>query len=429
MRIRKATLTEIALLLVFKALLEIAYIVFVNPIYAYMGFYLQLNALKLLESYLLLVVLFLFLPPRELKPSAIGLKLLFVLAIVPTLSLYALKDESRPFLYLVLAGFWCTLCAIRILPRIRLASIKDSVPALVPVLAIIFVLAYGGLLAFAGLPKVNLDLGAVYEIRTGYVQGLPRFMLYLVLWQANVVNSFLIALAWHKRWYFGLVGVGLLQVALFMYTGMKSVLLGPALVLFLVYAVQKRCAFRLTLQALILGLLFSLGVYRLAGSIMLPSLFIRRAFFVPAQNYFNYYDFFSRNQLMYLSQSILGFVLDNPYSMRVSNMMGELYYGNPSTSVNTGYLADAYMNFGAPGVLIFSFLLGVLLVVLDSIAKKSDVTLAVAVTAVPMISLVNSALLTTLLTHGFLVALLVLWLSSKTTSHSLKARACAQRPP
>jgi len=412
MKISKARLREFGLLLVFKALLDVVYVLFVHPYYGYSGFSMQ---------YLLLISLFFFLPRREGRISAVGTKLLFVLMVVPTLSLYAMKSESRAFMYLFIGGFWLTLLVIRFLPKVRITRIKNSSSALLIGLSGVSFLVYAVLFRIRGVPTLDaLNLSSVYEVRTAfYAQGLRGIMGYLISWQANVINSFLIGLAWYGRRYFGVATVLVLQLLLFLFTGMKSFLFAPALVLFLVYAVQKKHFFELTLKGFIIGTSFSFVFHALGGSIMVPSVLIRRLFFVPAQNYFYYYDFFSSHQLMYLSQSILNPFFANPYGMRITNMIGSLYYGQPAMSVNTGYLADAYMNFGALGVVIFSVFLGVFLVILDSLTKKTDTAIAVAVIAMPLVSLVNSAFFTTLATHGFLLSMLVLWLYSRRVCQSV----------
>jgi hypothetical protein len=410
MRITKTALSELALLLAFKAALEVTYVLFVYPIYDYMGFTLQLNTMKLLESYLLLLFLFLFLPPGEHRPSAVGIKLLFVMMVVPTLSTYALKDESRFFLYLFLCGFWLTTLMVQIMPRLRIKRIRHSVATLVLGLGALSVVVYVALAMLKGIPAIRLiDLTDVYGIRAEYIQGLPRVMGYLVPWQANVVNCFLIGYTWYKRQYLGFAVALGLQGMLVLISGFKSFLFAPVLVVFLVHAAQKRQVLRLSSMVFTGGIIFSFVFYTLGGSILLPSLFIRRLFFVPAQNYFYYYDFFSKNELLYLSHSILKPFLENPYDMRITNMMGAVYYNDPAMSVNVGYLADAYMNFGWVGVLYSSILLGFFFVLLDSVTR-TDVALAVAVIAVPLVSLVNSALFTTLLTHGLFVGVVLLWL-------------------
>jgi len=415
MRVRKKSVQELVLLVLFKALLEVAYILFVNPNYTYAGFILEPNGLKLLESYILLIFLYTCLPPGERRISSVGIKLLFVMMIVPFLSLYALKNQPREFCYLVVGGFFVTLLTIRFFPIVRLPKIKKSTTLLFLGLGGIAILVYGILLKINGLPSFRaLGLGsAVYEIRRVSNWG-PMIMGYLVPWQANVINPFLIGLASYRRRYFTLLAVLGFQLLLFLITAHKSYLFAPFFVIALMYVLRKGQAFRLILWGAIVAVILSFALYAFGLSNMPASLFIRRTLFVPAQISFRYYDFFSKNELTYLSQSHLGILLpaENPYKSydNIAKMMGGIYTGNPECNMNTGYMGDAYMNFGPPGIFIFSVILGVFFLIADSVARKTDISLGIAAMAMPIIGLVNGALFTNFLTGGFLVGLVVLFL-------------------
>ena len=50
MRMRKKKVQELGILLFFKALLEVAYVLFVNPYYEYRGFTLELNKIIYFEG-------------------------------------------------------------------------------------------------------------------------------------------------------------------------------------------------------------------------------------------------------------------------------------------------------------------------------------------------------------------------------------------
>jgi len=418
MRIRTRSLTTLGLLLVFKALLEIVYVLFVSRVYAYAGFVIQLSAPKLVESYIFVVFIYFFLPLGERRISAVGTKLLLISMVVPTLSLYALKNESREFCYLFVGGFLSTLLTIRLLAVVQISKIKKSAALLFLGLAGISALVYGVLLKRNGLPSLRaLNLGsAVYEIRRISDWG-PGIMGYLVKWQGKVINCFLIGLTWYKRRYFSLLAVLGLQLLLFLITAHKSFLLAPLFVIALMYAMQKKRPFRLILWGGILGIVFSFALYAFGLSNMPASLFIRRTFFVPAQISFQYYDYFSKNELTYLSQSHLRILLStkNPYEDwdSIANMMGAIYANNPNTHMNTGYLAESYMNFGLPGVFIFSVILGMFFLIADSVARKSHLSIAMAAMAMPIIGLVNGALFTNFLTGGFGLGLFILYLYTK----------------
>ena len=151
---------------------------------------------------------------------------------------------------------------------------------------------------------------------------------------------------------------------------------------------------------------------------MPASLLIRRVLFVPAQLSFYYYDFFSKHQLMYLAESHLNPVLSNPYTMPTVHLIGKIYYNSPAMAANTGYLGDAYMNFGFLGMLLFSVILGILVVIMDSITARTDITVAVGATIMPIYALVNGALFTVLGTRGLLLGMFIVWLYSQRASHS-----------
>jgi len=424
-RCSKARLSEIALLLLFKALLEASYILFIAPHYVYSGFILEPSGLKLLESYILLIFLYTCLPPGERRISSVGIKLLFIMMIVPFLSLYALKNQPREFCYLVVSGFFVTLLTIRLLPVMRIPKIKKSTTLLFLGLGGIAILVYGILLKINGLPSFHaLGLGsAVYGIRRVSDWG-PMIMGYLVPWQAKVINPFLIGLAWYKRRHCAVFAVLGLQLLLFLITAHKSYLFAPFFVIILMYVLRKRRPFRLILWGSIAGVIFSFALYSFGISNMPASLFIRRTLFVPAQISFRYYDFFSQHEYTYLSQSHLGKLIptDNPYEEHdsIAKMMGGIYTGNPECNMNTGYMGNAYMNFGPPGIFIFSVMLGVFFLIADSVARKTDISLGIAAMAMPIIGLVNGALFTNFLTGGFFVGLVVLYLYTKYEARPIK---------
>jgi len=423
MRITSVKLREIGLLLAFKALLEAVYVLFVNPVYAYSGFALKPNGIKFLESYLFLIFLYFFLPHGEQKISAVGTKLLFILMVVPTLSLYALKGESRTFLYLFVAGFWLTLLTIQILPRIRIRRPVGLTSTLLLGIGMLSIGVYVILVKTNGLPTLKaLNLWKVYEIRSVVTWG-PPLMGYLVVWQASVINPFLLSIAWYKRRYVALLGIIGLQVFLYLITAHKGFLFAPVLAGFVIYAVHKRNLLRLSLWGLIGVVSTSFAAYALAWSTMPGSLFIRRVLFVPAHISFCYYDFFSKHQLMYLAESHLNPFLSNPYSMPTVHLIGKIYFNSPAMAANTGYLGNAYMNFGALGVFLFSLIIGVIFLFLDSIASRRNTIVAMAAMIIPVESLVNGALSVVLGTHGLLLGMLIVWLYSQRANRSVTLTA------
>lgn len=414
MKISKKTLLDLFLLLVFKAILEVSYKLIINPIYGYSGFILDLNFLKLFESYIFLILIFFFLPRGQEKISTIGLKLLFLMIIIPTLSIYALTNAPRPYLYFLLVSFCITIFTVKIFPAIKLKKTRNTNIILVCVLGIITIIVYTVLIKINSIPSLRaLVFANVYEIRSEVSYG-PSIMGYLVPWQANIVNCFLIGFTWYKRRYFAFILVAGLQLLIFLITAHKAFLFNPLLILFLIYAVKRKRLMSLSLVGFISIVLFSFALYELKITNMPASLFIRRTLFVPAKISFDYYDFFSQNEKTNLSQSKIGLGLfENPYEdydMSTANMMGMYYYNDAKCNMNAGYMGDAYMNFGFVGMLIFGSIVGLIFVVADSFSRNISIFAAIAFFVKPITGLVNGALFTVMLTGGFLLSFLFIYL-------------------
>lgn len=414
MKINKVRLIEFILLVIFKALLEIAYIYFVYPLYAYRGFTFNLNVIKLIESYLFITFLFFILPSGDNKISKIAIKILFLIMIVPVLSFYALANRERLFVYFFIIGFCLTIMIIKNSPTIKIKKIKSLNLIMFSCLGIISILVYVILIKLNGIPDLKaIYFSTIYEIRRELSLG-PKIMGYLFKWQGNVINCFLIGLAWYKRKYFYLILPLGLQFLLYLICAHKKFLFSLFLILFLIYATKKQRLMRLTLISLIMVVLLSLAFFLTNISRKPASMFIRRTLYVPALVSYNYYDFFSKNPKMYLSESKMGFgLVENPYkdyNMNITNIMGLTYLNNPNTHMNTGYMGNSYMNLGLVGMLTFSLIFGLILKIADSISKKTNISIAIAAMAVPLVSLTNGALFSVMLTGGFLFSLILVWL-------------------
>jgi hypothetical protein len=159
----------------------------------------------------------------------------------------------------------------------------------------------------------------------------------------------------------------------------------------------------------LVGLLLS----TLSDNYWVSSLFTRRTLMIPGLLSFTYYDFFSQNELVYLSTSRLGFFIDYPYELSPPNLIGGVYFGAPTMHANTGITGDAFMNFGFLGLVLWGVILVIILKLVDACGRRVDLRLGVAAIAAPALSLNNSALLTNILTHGLWLALLLLYLLPK----------------
>ncbi|WP_156316798.1 oligosaccharide repeat unit polymerase [Bacillus sp. FJAT-22090] len=308
---------------------------------------------------------------------------------------------------MIISGFILTIIITRFY-TIKPQKIIIS-KLLLPIIITTFtILTYGSLFLLNGLPTFTaLNVFEVYEVRSSVNYGKGIFE-YLVGWQATVINLFCIGYGyWYRKRKILLLGIAL-QIVIYLYTGHKSFLFNIPVVIGVAYFVKKGALLRGALVSLNLVIAVGLFFYKIYENHLIATLFIRRTLFVPMKNHFLYYDFFSSNEKVYLSNSIFRFFIENPYPIPIPNLIGSIYYQNYDTWVNVGYLADAYMNFGFLGILLFSILLGIILKMFDTLSHEKGIELVIVTSFIPFFGLMSGALLTKLLTGGILLAFVLL---------------------
>ncbi len=376
----------------------------------------KINAIQLFESYVVALMLSIWLVIslyRRWQPSGIALLFYFVFVILPLSSLHGLTDAPASFFYAATGSFAVLIIVTGLLPKVKVARPGHDFVYLGLIMTLgISLYVYGWLILSGGLRRFNLDLLSVYEVRAEYLQAQGPFLGYFVPWQANAINILLLLYAVYRRKYWLAAIAFVAQLILFGMTGHKSFLLAPVLAIG-VYVSWKKHALFWILGGAVLIVGGSYLAFLITGNHLVPSLLIRRLFFVPAASHLIYYDFFSRSENPYvmLSNSILGLFLHYPYDAPIPIVIAEKYWGSQFWP-NVGYLGDAFAHFGFKGMFLFSILLGVFLRALDSVGSKQPSHFIAAIISVPAMALVNSGLFTSSLTHGFVLSLAMLWLLS-----------------
>jgi len=396
--------------LLFRSLLEVSYLQFVNPLFEYAGFLLDVSHLKYVESWLL-YLFFLAVSPKKLnRPSDYLVVTLLFLFVSPLLVFYSLSDASREHLYIVLFGVML-IHIFRSGRPLKLPIVKGAQSA------VVFILWFGALGVTAlmikngGLNFFNLNLMRVYEFRPDASEAIDQGRLaYLNAWAKFVFGPMLLAIALRKKNYIMASAVLFLFLIWFGITSHKGVLFYPLLVIFAWLWFRHTSA----LSLLPLGMSFVIAsamlAYLILGDTVFGSLFIRRVFFVPSFLTFTYYDFFSQNQLVYWSSSITSGFIDYPYNLHPAKVIGN--YLGTSQHANNSFISTGYMHAGVSGVIFYGILVGLLFRLIDSVAKKGvPLWFAVAAIIVPGQTLLTSGdLPTSLLTGGMGLSLFLLFL-------------------
>ncbi len=410
--IKKSTIKLTALLLLFKIIMDLAYVYAVSPLYAYMGFTTSINPTAVIESYILVILIGLVISPTISKASHFFVWMLAVGSLIPTLSYYAMHSGNRTYMYAIVLSFLCVVIISK-LPLIRIGTLKEGRIIGIAALIIMVGAVSVTLIAKGGLNYFNLDFSQVYKQRQD-VEGLINIgaWAYINTWVFKVINPALIAWAlWQKR-YRVVVIFTALQVLFFAISSHKSVMFYPVLILVIYFFIKQKQAFERLTWGLILVVIISSCTFLIFDNIWPLSLFVRRIFLVPAQLNFAYYELFSDIGHVYLSNSILSQYIPYPFEYRYTNMVSMYLLGNTNTSCNNGFLATSYMHFGYWGMFLFSVIVGLLLWVTDILVnKRLPLWLGISIIMIPFFSLFTSSdLFTAILTHGILVGLIILFI-------------------
>jgi hypothetical protein len=141
---------------------------------------------------------------------------------------------------------------------------------------------------------------------------------------------------------------------------------------------------------------------------------------IPAKVSFHYYDFFSQNEHVYLSHSIFKSFIEYPYSVPPAETIGHIHSSSGASGLrtwaNTGIVADGYMNFGFAGIILWSVLLAVLLKIADAVTQSRNIKTTWAILLLTFYIMVDGAPLTTLLTHGLFLAIMLCYFIPKEKS-------------
>lgn len=237
----------------------------------------------------------------------------------------------------------------------------------------------------------------------------------------GAINPFLMGWGlWHRRkWIFIIGAMG--QILVYSALGTKSSILS---VLFLpcIYLLLRKerlpFAVKLTWSAVVVlaGLCVSYVVLKGhdPGSIQtfILSVVFQRTMSSGGLATAQYYEFFQKNPLTYLSHIHgVNLFVHYPYAHTIGQEIGLAYSGGADLDATAHFWAfDGLGGFGLPGVLLVSVLCGLVFWVLDSAAQRHRVGLAALMISFAALNLANLSIFTSLLSGGLALLVLALYL-------------------
>jgi hypothetical protein len=209
------------------------------------------------------------------------------------------------------------------------------------------------------------------------------------------------------------VAIFVCVVLLFGLTSHKAILIYPLLVIGLyVIASTPWCVaiFVGSLALLVNVSSFFLSVTDDPAAVFFASMAVRRGIILPAELTSTYLNWFLENPYLWWAESKLTLgALPSPYSVKIVNLIGLEFSGSLDMGANVGWIGSGYANAGPVGVLLYAVGIGLLIASLAAFAERLDARIVVAANAPLVVTvLYASDFVTSLLTHGILISLVVL---------------------
>lgn len=394
--------------------LKLAYSVFISPEFSYFG-YINLHPTKLVQAISTIFVLFpLLLFDTQVKvPSRVVFWIIYMMVYIPAMIVpdYVRLNGFDHIIWLKLTILFALfiLYFVSELPKLPIYYIKSNKNIMIGLLTLFSLSMWAIIIQTFGIQFNFSEMNDVYDLRESYRGQVNRFSGYAINWQSKIINALLLAVGVVSKHYwllfFGIFG----QIFIFSITGQKSVALSSVFILGIMFCITKNGRnFVLRFVYGLMGLSFiAMLADILSNSSEYTSIFIRRMLITPGLLLSYYFDFFSNNPKIYLSHSVFGGFIDYPYDRLPPFIIGKEFFGRTDLAANANLWADSFANFGYIGILIFTLILAGILYLYDCISMNRNFMVSVVLMAMPAWSLVDTSLMTSILTHGILLAILI----------------------
>jgi hypothetical protein len=390
---------------------------YVSTIYASEGFAWHPDDDKWPVAMACVFLLSLLTPVRSDRASSLFFQMVLMLVLLPMLVLFYAEDQPGSFVAQVVAAYVLTIALRRIMPVGPPRRLSVS-PHRLRRIFFIAALAYIALIVLMGGGKyLNFDLTRVYEVRADAASNLPGIFGYISPVIGKVVVPIALVLSILYKKYTTAFAFLVCSVLIFALTAHKAPLFYPLLILGVYFASARKHVALVFAAGMVMMLLVSMADFWIAQTHegefwgWIGKLVMRRVFFLPSQLNYMYYDFFINHDYVLFSNSKITFgLVDYPYDLPVTHVIGREYFDNESMGANTGWFGSGYMQAGFAGLLLYGAVVAGVFKYVDVCAQRSgNLALSTAAVVVPMFALITSSdLLTTFFTHGLYINLCVL---------------------
>jgi hypothetical protein len=418
--IQQPRIILILLILMLKIVYDLSYIYLVSYYFSWTpAFYpLSMNITKIVESYILTVVMALTLPCRTKQPSHFVMLFLGTVVILPMLTLYGLADRERAYIYMTILTYFVILATTIVFPRVKIGVFGHGFKFAMIVSGALVIVVIFLLVQKVGLEHFDLrfwNYPQMVQNRWLVQSKLEEntYLAYLYFWMFIVFLPTLMIGSLAKGRYASFTILLLIQIILTGLTARRHTLAVIPVLLGTYMIAEKE---RLAPMLMVLGFAGIVTITTLI-SLIIPDLrvvgtWMERFFFVPPRVNYAYYEFFSVAGHVYLSSTKLPSPIAYPFEMTPEMMVSYYIFLNPESVASCGFIGTSYMHMGFPGMVIFGMIVGILLRLADSLTvRRMPLKVGASLSMVMFDGLLRGADLTTwLLTFGGLAGITVLFL-------------------
>ncbi|MEP3225142.1 MAG: hypothetical protein ABJO01_04145 [Parasphingorhabdus sp.] len=407
------------------------YLIDIVPTWGYYGFVGAVDLWKVLLSICFFIFWAIAFRP---KPIVSDMVILFgtFLYILPSFVMYSVGGGTN-FAQMLVVG---SISLVLIISRARVTRPKMdpiSQPTMFGIILVFTIVSMGAQVAYGGLKTFNLNLLEVYNFRAEAASNIPSIFGYIISPTGKILlpMGFVLS-AYFKNRTMAIV-FAVLTITYFGLSQHKSILFGPIAVYFIYLATLKFgkinsiIFFFLAVSfVLVANHLYYFSSSANGGLSFINSIVLRRTFFIPPLLDSLYLEFFANTSKYYWSSSSITFgLIENPYHVNAPKLIGQEYFQNPDVSANAGIVASGYSNAGIVGVLIYSAVFGLILSMLNSHGRHIGHEFVFSVSLTVCVSIMTSTdIVTSILTHGMMLLLILLMFFPVEENHEKGAAQC-----
>lgn len=422
---------NLIIVILYKVIVDFFFFYCLSERYSYCGSGADPNLFKLIISWVMALVLWYLFEQIRGGDLKLIIGLLYLLSVVPTVTIYWLKNENNVAFFLIMI-YWIVFGVAGVIitrtrqydaiknfdvefvwEKIKDNKIIDLLFVYLIVTTLYFSYKYGGgrlFIRFEDVYKYRLDVGNYMSTIEGYIFSWNTIVFLPIVFSFHLLCN--------KKIYI------IIDCLLFL---LNYSIYGNKIIFFTMLAelgvfILKKCRILEKMNNFIMFGLSGIMACVFWGRKVLPKIYslvysiIYRLLFIPAEAHFYYYDFFEENPYLYLRQSVLRHFFDDPYDNAVSIIIGSSKKYNlvgSYNNLNNGLFSDAYSNFGVLGIIVYPIILVCTFCVLEKVLCCLDESVRYALYIVITMNFVSAGYFQQLLSGGIVLLGIVVCAISK----------------